>query len=252
MPRHISQQSFQSLFIEMKFEGTLLSTGTAFFAQLPNRPSFLITNRHNVTGRNQETKQPLSKTFAIPDSLTVSQNSKRELGHFSKVDLPLFSIDGQPIWIEHPELGAEADFVAIHIPDIPDANEHNTFPYVINPLAHLKITPSQRVAVIGFPFGIRSAVSFAIWVTGYIASEPEIDHEGRPIFLIDCRARAGQSGSPVILCNENTPLTANTSELLGIYSGRINNESDLGIVWNAYAIAELLEHATIKILLTNK
>jgi hypothetical protein len=161
MPRHISQQSFQSLFIEMKFEGTLLSTGTAFFAQLPNRPSFLITNRHNVTGRNQDTDKTISGTLAIPDTLTVSQNSKRELGHFSKVDIPL-SIDGHPVWIEHPQLGAEADFVAIHIPD---TNEHNIFPYVIDPFAHLKITPSQRVAVIGFPFGLRSAVSFAIWVT---------------------------------------------------------------------------------------
>lgn len=31
-----------------------------------------------------------------------------------------------------------------------------------------------------------------------------------------------------------------TTRFLGIYSGRINAESDLGIVWKASAIAELI------------
>ena len=35
------------------------------------------------------------------------------------------------------------------------------------------------------------------------------------------------------------------SELLGIYSGRINEESDLGIVWKTCEIVELLIHATM-------
>lgn len=34
--------------------------------------------------------------------------------------------------------------------------------------------------------------------TDFMASEPDVDFGGRPVFLIDCRSRPGQSGSAVI------------------------------------------------------
>ena len=105
------------------------------------------------------------------------------------------------------------------------------------------------LSVVGFPFGERNGGSFAVWATGFVATEPDIDHGGKPVFLIDCRSRHGQSGSPVILHHGYHAKAANSigfqvsSELLGIYSGRINEQSDIGIVWKSSVIVELLQYA---------
>jgi hypothetical protein len=50
------------------------------------------------------------------------------------------------------------------------------------------------MSLAGFPFGLAGAGSLAIWATGFIATEPEIDYNNQPTFLIDCLARPGQSG----------------------------------------------------------
>jgi hypothetical protein len=84
-----------------------------------------------------------------------------------------------------------------------------------------------------------------------MASESFVNFRDLPVFLVDCRTRQGQSGSAVIAYRSggmvamedgssaafNGPVT----KFLGIYSGRINSESDLGIVWKSSAILELVE-----------
>lgn len=245
----VSQPSFQSLYVEMQARGKTIGRGTAFVAVADVGDAFLLTNRHIVTGRHQDTERLLSKNSgATPDSLLVWHNARTGLGQFVAVEVPLY--DGEsPLWIEHPELGAEADFVALHLPARTDIK---VYPYRANALAHMTIEPAHPVSVVGFPFGERTGPSFAVWATGFVASEPEIDHGGRPVFLIDCRSRAGQSGSPVILHQgyrsavEEAKEAEIMSELLGIYSGRINEESDLGVVWKAHAIVELLIHASMQ------
>lgn len=92
---------------------------------------------------------------------------------------------------------------------------------------------------------------FGVWATGFLASEPDIDFNNLPIQLIDCRSRQGQSGSPVIayrsgggvaLKDGSTGMFSGPVErFIGIYSGRINAESDLGIVWKASAICDLIK-----------
>jgi hypothetical protein len=81
------------------------------------------------------------------------------------------------------------------------------------------------------------------------ADRPGGDGSRRPVFLIDCRSRPGQSGSPVVLHHGYHARAANSigfrasSELLGVYSGRINEHSDLGRVWKSSMIVELLQYA---------
>ncbi len=85
----------------------------------------------------------------------------------------------------------------------------------------------------------------------FIASEPDINYENLPVFLIDCRSRKGQSGSALIAHrNDGTYSDSRGNQILagsvatkflGIYSGRINDESDLGMVWKSSAIVELLQ-----------
>lgn len=108
--------------------------------------------------------------------------------------------------------------------------------------------PSDIISVVGFPFGISINGRMAIWATGFVASETDLDS---PIFLIDSRTRPGQSGSAVIAQRNGgafsqkdgstSIITGTTTQFLGIYSGRINKESDIGIVWKASAIKELIE-----------
>lgn len=250
MAYRVLQPSLQSLFVEVIANGHLIGSATAFVCRAPFGTDHLITNRHVVTGRNQETGVPLHCACAIPDTLRVYHNGP-ELGQFVPVEVPLLETD-TPLWTEHPSLGDQADLVALRI----RSDERiRLYPYLVRHDAHLRIEPADRVSVVGFPFGERTAPSFAIWATGFVASEPDINHGGRPIFLIDCRTRKGQSGSPVILGRSNhgnlTHDDGSTTghllpELLGVYSGRINAESDLGIVWKASAIADLLLSATAK------
>ena len=250
MTIHISQPSLQSLYVDILARGQKLSCATAFVAKSATGASFLVTNRHVVTGRHQITGLPLdTATAAIPDELVVWHNSKAGLGQYVRVRMPL-SVNGFAPWIEHPTLGAAADFVAFPITELPDVA---LYPYSTQYFVHQRMQPAQRVNVVGFPFGIRTGGSFPVWATGFVASEPEIDHGGHPVFLIDCRTRKGQSGSPVIFHHstggvlpDETDIQATTSAswLLGIYSGRIDEKSDLGIVWKTHAIAGLLDHAS--------
>ena len=250
MPFRASRPSTQSLFVEVYYGSQRLSTATAFVAQAITGESFLFTNRHVVTGRHQDTNLPLSSLAAIPDQLIVHHNSKRALGEYQEIAQRLHDQDGRALWIEHPALGAKADLVAFRI----EPNEGAVmYPYEVQAASHMEIEPAQAVSVIGFPFGERTARSFAVWATGFIASEPEINHGGRPVFLIDCRSREGQSGSPVVIRRAGDrakqDIDANliyesTHTLLGMYSGRINSESDIGVVWKSYALAELLAYAS--------
>lgn len=247
MQLRLSEPSFKSLYVEVRAFEKRIATATAFVAGLAVGESFLVTNRHVVTGRDQHTGQPLdTKNGAVPTSLGVWHNSDLGMGHFVEVDVPLFE-NGVPMWIEHPVYGANADLVAIRLPsERPDIFIRK---YGALPHTHLSIEPAQMVSVVGFPFGERTGRSFAVWATGFVATEPDIDHGNVPTFLIDCRSRKGQSGSPVILHHGYHAKAANaigfqpSSELLGIYSGRINEDSDLGVVWKALLIVELLMYA---------
>ena len=90
-----------------------------------------------------------------------------------------------------------------------------------------------------------------IWATGTLATEPIVSFQDLPLSLVDCRTRQGHSGSPVIAYrNRGLIPTADGGatdfgypvwQFLGIYSGRINAESDLGTLWKAQALAQLID-----------
>jgi hypothetical protein len=244
---NIALPSIQSLFIEMQFDGQGLSTGTAFVITTPKGPH-LITNRHNVTGRHQETSAPLSKTGGTPNGVVVVHNKKGALGQWVQRLEKLYA-NGAPLWKEHPTLGAKADFVALPLTDL---NDVDLFPYdAANTGPDIQLGPADSVSVVGFPFGITAGGVLGVWATGFLASEPDIDFDDLPVQLIDCRSRQGQSGSPVIAFRSGGALgmkdgssaifTGQVTKFIGVYSGRINSESDLGLVWKASAINQLAQ-----------
>lgn len=241
----IAEPSIKSLLIEMRFEGQPLSTGTAFVANSPIGP-VIITNRHNVTGRHQETGQPLSRTGGVPTELAVMHNQHGRLGYWVPRVEPLYN-GTIPLWKEHPTLGVRADFVALPLTQL---NDVQLYPYSLgvgDP--DIIVAPAEVLSVVGFPFGITAGGCLAVWATGFVASEPDIDFGDLPLFLIDCRSRQGQSGSAVIAHRTGGAVATMSgvqigggamTRFLGIYSGRVNAESDLGFVWKAAAIQELV------------
>lgn len=157
--------------------------------------------------------------------------------------------DDTPRWREHPTLGARADFVSLRLTQLADVA---CYPHdVVNVGPDLLVGPADPVSVIGFPFGVTAGGAFGVWATGFLASEPIVNYADLPIQLIDCRTRPGQSGSPVIayrsggmlpmVNGDSVAFSGPIYRFIGIYSGRINVESDLGIVWRASAIQELVQ-----------
>jgi S1-C subfamily serine protease len=242
----IAKESLQSLLLQLQFDGTDLSTATGFVVR-KGAKAFLITNRHVVTGRRQDNNTPLSNTGGIPNSLVVWHNRAGRLGEWVAQTEPLL-IGTTPRWVEHPSLTNSADLVALPLTQLQDVE---LYPYDLeNPGADIAVGVTDVVSVVGFPFGMTGGGRLAIWATGFIASEPDIDFDNKPAFLIDCRSRQGQSGSPVnayrgvgvvgMRDGSSSVFGTPVSRLLGIYSGRINEQSDLGIVWKISAVSDLI------------
>jgi hypothetical protein len=140
------------------------------------------------------------------------------------------------------------DAVALPLQNLGNTELH---PYdLTTPQPALMAGPSDGVSIIGFPFGRTAGGALAIWIRGFIATDPDIDFENLPVFLVDARTRRGQSGSPVIAYSGGggTPMADGSMaifsgpvlNLLGVYSGRINEQSDLGKVWKVQAVREII------------
>jgi hypothetical protein len=166
--------------------------------------------------------------------------------------------DGNPIprWAEHPEMGSKMDVGAlkVKIPKgdllyLPWESGASNVNY-----SDSKLWVTQKTSIVGYPYGLNNN-NLPIWVTGTIASEPEFlyranDDEQLPLFLVDARTREGQSGSPVLLFRHPGEVIAKQdlsvgivggtqSKLLGVYTGRIRRDSDLGVVWRIGTVEEI-------------
>ena len=250
--------SVKSLLLELYWGDMRVATATGTLLSRDRQSHCaVITNRHVVTGCHQDTGQALDRNGAIPDRVTIHFYEPNENEwRWKAITLPLYRDSGEPFWIEHPTLGAAADIVALNLNWGSDIKK---FPYYLHS-AHDRVgmilRPAEPVSVIGFPFGLASSDKFPIWSTGFLAQELTLVKAEKPEFLIDCRTRAGQSGSPVLAfrtgayrklkgARATTHLSATETawEFLGVYSGRVNPESDLGRVWHVDALAELLDAA---------
>lgn len=244
----IALPSVQSLFLEMRFSGQFIASGTGFLTDSQKGP-VLITNRHNLSGKHPENNKCLSPTGAIPNEVIIYHNKKGSLGNSQPVLEPLLDADDLPLWHEHPVLKQKGDFVAL---PLTRTDGIDFYKYSLDDNGpDIMVGPSDYVSVVGFPFGMNAGGSLAIWATGFLATELGVNQSGLPIVLIDCRARQGQSGSAVIAYRSSglvpmrnggaSVFSGPVTKLIGIYSGRVNPESDLGIVWKTSAIKELVD-----------
>jgi hypothetical protein len=262
--------TLKSLFVELRFGETVLGNATAFLAANDQKAHCaLITNRHVVTGRHQDTRECLHSQGGIPDNIVIHFHKQGpRLGEWLPIKLPLFRPNGSPFWFEHPRLGAAADVVALNLNWGSDVRK---LPYYMKTdldRANMLVGPAETVSVIGFPFGLSSAGKYPVWATGFLAQELSLVTPDNPSFLIDCRTRPGQSGSAVVAFRpagyrshrdgrvQSTLMAKTTWEFLGIYSSRVKPDSDLGKVWHVSAVEEVLAAAeadmTARIAAANK
>jgi hypothetical protein len=112
----------------------------------------------------------------------------------------------------------------------------------------MELYPASNVSIVGFPFGLAQGAGLPIWKTGTIASDLDVDYGGLPQFLVDCTGRSGMSGSPVFARATSGFATSQaamkigggvTDRFLGIYAGRIGEDTEIGRVFKAAAIMQI-------------
>jgi hypothetical protein len=248
-PIRIAEPSVQSLFVVAMCKGLELGTGTGFVVEHDGAP-YLITNYHVAAGRSPADGQPRHPSGAVPDTLRVLHLMPPRQSHIEwqhRDERVLEPDTDRALWLHHPVHSRRVDVVALPLRNTEGVDLH---PYDLTDGGlKLKTGPSEGVSIIGFPFGITGGGAFAIWTRGFIASEPDVDLDDLPSFLVDARTRPGQSGSPVIAYSGGGTHTAMggivigggpVTNLLGVYSGRINDQSDLGMVWKVQAVRDIL------------
>ena len=244
-----------------------MADASAFIYRLDGK-DHLVTARHNVTGRRWQTDDFLSDKFTVnpthlrvlyfansPEKwqVSVSEHNPR-LGQlkviFRQHLIPLIGKDWKPIWTQHPQLGGDMDVAVVPFNAPPDTMIKSWEPTpprtAPDEAPWPQLSPAQDVFIIGYPYKLSVGPLLPLWVRGTVASDPPFGYQaaGRsyPLWLIDARTRPGNSGAPVIRYRPpGTYVTANDgslrrtigsdSDVLGVYSGRTSDESDLGFVW---------------------
>ena len=241
-----------------------MGCATAFCDTWDGR-QYLITNWHNVTGRDPKTGQPRSADAVVPSFVrahfielisTPEGDGFRPLGTFH-IDIPIEN-DCADNWIMHQD-GQAIDIAAIRLVD--DERRHiipiNDAVGVYNPVLEV----GSEIYILGFPRGLKSVGNFPLWKRGSIASEPRWQARQERCFWIDAATREGMSGSPVVAraisAEDNSRLIGNGPlqlnsiiiarpglAFIGVYSGRMGIadalEAQIGKVWHAEAVQEML------------
>lgn len=253
------------------YRDQVLGKGSGFFWKVDDK-TFLITNWHNLSGKNPNTDQAISKTGGLPDRVVFTafkQVSGPDADGFFEMSFTSVSVSlyqqelSGPLWLQHPRFGKNVDVAAIDISALVldlKINHAN----IVESDAVLDSFPSQDVFVIGYPLGLITGAPSPVWKRGSIATEPGFDPNGLPMIYVDSATRSGMSGSVVVArhivvgkaikkkdgTQDSPVLYAVRDVVLGVYSGRLGVDqvqAQLGIVWKRSAIEETVAGNSIAI-----
>ena len=241
---------------EKKINGKNIKTTNATgFILEENSKYYLITNWHVVTNRSpgdSSAKKVIAKngdtiSIADPEKLIIHFHGTK-LGKWHPITIDLYD-SGERKWIEH-QSGKKIDIIALPL-NLTKLQLKNVQLYAIEYEKYnddITLYPSINLSIIGFPYGLSSYGRFPIWKTGQLATDFDINVGNLPVFLIDAATRGGMSGSPVIIRQSGTSLVkgtfivgGTTQKFLGVYSGRLSGDSDIGIVWKVDCLKEILK-----------
>lgn len=181
----------------------VVSQGTGFFyGREDSRGQFvcLVTNYHVLMG-----SAPTTNRAPDGDNIVFQFHlSETETGRVKEIVYPLFTKNGEPVWIQSNSF-PEADVAIIPIAGsmCTDAKVYALSEGWCRP--DIRLRPTISVTLVGYPHGFFDKKNaLPIWKTGSIASEPYIDFEGKPLFLVDVSAFRGMSGSPVFVIKDSS------------------------------------------------
>lgn len=258
MPKNVIQPdplSLTTLHLHIGFNNEVLSHGTGFIYKKGNN-FYLITNWHNVSGKHPDTGRHLSDHGGEPNLICTYFRDKENPGNTHKEIVNLYSDSDmqKPIWKEHPTHKNKVDIVAIPLPDV-ITTKYGMFS--INDIqfdSEYREKVADEAFIIGYPFPEPTYIALPIWKKASISSEPDVNINQLPMMYVDTATRPGLSGSPVIMqrvgihgftngvSNDHSSI-GRIRNFIGVYSGRVGNDeskAQLGIVWKAKVIEEIL------------
>ncbi|MFN3911504.1 hypothetical protein [Hyphomonas sp.] len=239
-----------------------LAVGSGFFVRFQGLPVF-VTARHILTGRHWTTNEPLQKDGRCPHSISINVPIVEDVADGGRFGFKESIVDLEQnhtqVWSEaqindqHCDVSCiifgqqwETGFVerwqAEHAQlgkfKIGCINDYEDWTSTVN----REFPVASPAYVLGFPLGLTAGgPNRPIWRGGNIATEPRVDYDGWPVFLIDVAGRNGLSGAAVVSLSE-----AGTLAFAGVYTGRVlptDQNSDLGFVWKVSFVNQLLSTA---------
>lgn len=239
-------------------------TGSGFVAEVDGR-YYLVSNAHVFSGLKPNNDYMAPKS--IPFYARVSFPGTAGIGKIFDWTLPLLDTAKRALWLQHAGDGRAIDVAVLpleavsrieYFPIELDGKVPFTNHSGVRNRVMVEVSVTQRVYVVGYPLGLDGGLKTAsIWVGATIATEPAFDIGGYPRLLVDGATRRGLSGAPVYarwargeMVPFNDPkhdmasaaMMGATTSLVGIYSGRISEESDLGYVWKPSVIEEIIRN----------
>lgn len=195
-----------------------ISQGTGFYIAkqdtVNKRESlYLVTNYHVLTGSAPQEKKPPKGD----NILFLFHKDPTNPKLVKQVRLPLYTKTRIPIW-KSSEKYIDADIAVILLPTLVyrDCSVIAISEDFVK--APIKVRPTSPLTLVGYPYGYYDkSNSLPIWKTGSVGSEPSIDFDNKPVFIIDISAFPGMSGSPAFAIANGTY----ESEKGDVYMGRI-------------------------------
>lgn len=254
-----------------------ISLGSGFFYEVDGE-TFVITNWHNVTGKNHLTGASLHKERSPTHIKAKWPVIQEHILHPSGA--AVFRLEAQtiqieddhgPLWLEHPDHGSTFDVVAIPFEKPPEWPQAAHVPANKIDPTPIPLRPGLKVVVIGFPQGLSTGPGIPVIKSGFLSSEPGFEVRLGGTFsdvggmmggvriaavLLDVHTVPGMSGSPVFgeytgfwdpknLNNHQITDTSTfgTSRMfLGCYSSRVSGleeRSGLGLCFESKTIEEI-------------
>lgn len=246
LAQKIQIATVQSVYLETFKDSQKLGSGTGFIVRSKTKP-YLVTNWHIVTNKNAWDGQWMNPKFQLtPNKIKITHNSGSLGSHVDKWE-NLTSADGRSMYFQDKIGSQMVDVVELPLTDTAGIKIYPV-DYNSESKTNVMIQVTDRVFILGYPLGIRSAPSFPVWKSGLIASEPAVNQEGKPIMWVDALTYPGMSGSPVYFVgNEYTTkdgsrnmLVGNATIFLGVFS-HMNMYGVYGALWKAEFVKTIFD-----------
>ena len=229
MPTPTKQLLYTAVRIETKYRDGSTGAGTSFvfrdFASPLEHQLFLVSNKHVIAGAETAylyftEKGPngdplLGEPFFMQNDMFYLQWH----GHpDEEVDVAVMPLSWQLDLIARG--GKEAFLRPVTLDDVAD------------PSVFQNLDVTAPVLFVGFPNGMFDQKHYLpIFRRGYVATSPDLDFNGAPVFLIDASVFPGSSGSPVFTVGDSIIGGTPSLKLLGVVAAVYTQPTDGHISW---------------------